>query len=77
MARFQRYTSAPDRQYISEFTRFMEDFMKTHPRERQEQRKGWKIFWDKQVDLDAEQKREKSEVPTPAYYYFDSPDAPH
>ncbi|QID16157.1 DUF3460 family protein [Nitrogeniibacter mangrovi] len=77
MHRFHHHKGAPERAYVSEFTRFMEDFMDHHPEEREEQRDGWRIFWDKQVDLKAQHERDESEVPTPGYYYFDSPDEPH
>ena len=74
---FQHHKGVPERAYVSEFTRFMDDYMTTHPEERKTQREGWNIFWDKRVDLEEQHEHEASEVPTPAYYYFDSPDAHH
>lgn len=37
--------------YVSEFTNFIDAFLGQHPEVVQEQRRGWKIFWDKKVDL--------------------------
>lgn len=71
MSSHDRQQGAPERKYVSEFTRFMETFMANHPEARKDQRKGWQIFWDKQVDLKAQAQRAHEEIPTPGYYYFD------
>lgn len=74
---FDRHNSTKQRAYVSDFTRFMDEFMAAHPEERRTQREGWFIFWDKRVDLKAQREHEESEVPTPAYYYFELSDTHH
>lgn len=66
-----------DPDYVSEFTRFMDEFMASHPEQQREQRKGWRIYWDQNVDLHALEEEREDSVPTPAYYYFDLPHKPH
>ena len=75
MSRLHRHKSAIDRSYVSDFTRFIDQFLEAHPEERREQHRGWRIYWDKCVDLKTLRELEESEVPTPSYYYFDSPPA--
>lgn len=65
-----RLEGGPDRAYVSEFTHFIDDFMTHHPKERDEQREGWRIYWDKKVDLHRLAEEEQSTVPTEAYYYY-------
>lgn len=38
--------------YVSEFTYFMQDFVQMHPEVIADQRRGWNIHWDHQVDFD-------------------------
>ena len=55
--------------YVSEFTRFIDGYLDTHPAAVESQHKGWYIFWDHKVDL-AELERERQDhVPIPPYYY--------
>jgi len=56
--------------YVSEFTRFMDRFLEQHPEELQEQETGWKIYWDKKVDLHAMAEQATDTVPTESYYYY-------
>lgn len=77
MNRLQGRKSGIDRAYVSDFTRFMDSYLEKHPEERREQHRGWRIYWDKRVDLDTLREHEESEVPTPGYYYFDSPPPPN
>jgi hypothetical protein len=56
--------------YISEFEQYMEAFMDEHPEVVEDQRKGWYIFWDTNVDFDALEKAKKDRVPTPGGYYY-------
>ena len=37
--------------YESEHTKFMREWMKAHPEEREEQQKGRALWWDKPQDL--------------------------
>lgn len=59
--------------YVSEFTDFMNEFLKNHPEEITEQRKGWNIYWNKKVDFEAQEEAEKDSVPVDGYYYFGNP----
>lgn len=40
--------------YESEFTRFMRDWMDQHPEQREEQRKGRALWWDKPQDVETQ-----------------------
>jgi len=39
--------------YVSEFTQFIDTFLKEHPDVVEDQHTGWNIFWDHDVDFDA------------------------
>ncbi len=62
-----------DREYVSEFTRFMDSYLETHPDVMADQRQGRAIYWDKQVDLAEVSRAEKEAVPVDSYYYFGNP----
>ncbi len=53
--------------YVSEFTRFMDKFLKEHPEVVEDQQRGWNIFWDKEVDPAAISKAEEDSVPFDDY----------
>lgn len=55
--------------YESEHTKFMREWMKAHPQEQDEQKKGRALWWDKPQDLEVQRRLEESRVPTKAYYY--------
>ncbi|MDD5248333.1 MAG: DUF3460 family protein [Rhodocyclaceae bacterium] len=58
-------------EYVSEFTQFMNEFLAQHPDIVADQYRGRAIYWDKQVDLDAEAKAAQDSVPiVDGYYYF-------
>lgn len=59
--------------YVSEFTAFMNDYIKQHPEVVEDQRKGRAIYWDKKVDFEAQDKAEADSVPVDGYYYFGNP----
>ena len=56
--------------YVSEFTQFMDTFLKEHPAVVENERRGWYIFWDRRVDLEELKKANQDSVPTKPYYYF-------
>ena len=56
--------------YVSEFTRFMNDYLEQHPEVVADQHKGRAMYWDKHVDLDELKRASSSEVPVDSYYYF-------
>jgi len=60
-------------EYVSEFTRFMDDYLKNHPEVVADQHVGRAIYWDKQVDLAEIEKAEADSVPVDSYYYFGNP----
>ena len=55
--------------YESEHTKFMREWMEKHPEEREEQRKGRALWWDKPQDLKASKADRESQVPQQPYYY--------
>ncbi len=56
--------------YESEHTKFMREWMKQHPEELQEQKKGRALWWDKLPQtLDTMKDNAAAEVPNKAYYY--------
>ena len=63
-----------DREYISEFTRFMDEFLKKHPHVVVDQHRGRAIYWDTPpVALDELKRVEEDSVPVDSYYYFGNP----
>lgn len=62
-----------DREYVSDFTTFMERFMQEHPEVEVDQRRGRALYWDKRVDLQALEKEKQDTVPAEGYYYFAHP----
>ena len=56
--------------YVSEFTRFMDDFLEHHPEVIRSQQTGMNIFWDHEVDLDDVKKAGTDSVPVRGYGYF-------
>jgi hypothetical protein len=55
--------------YVSEFEQFFDHLLADHPEYVEDQRKGWNIWWDHQVNLEAERVARTDAVPTPPYYY--------
>lgn len=58
-----------DRTYVSDFTRFMDRFLAEHPEVVADQQRGWRIYWDKTVDLAALREAEEDQLPFDAYEY--------
>lgn len=55
--------------YVSEFEEFIDRYMEQHPAVREDQRRGWNIWWDHRLDLDAVDRQRKDSVPPNPYYY--------
>ena len=56
--------------YESEHTTFMREWMKQHPEELLEQKKGRALWWDKPPrTLETMKNDAAAEVPSKAYYY--------
>lgn len=61
------HTGTDDRLYVSEFERFIQDYLAHHPEVVADQRRGWLIWWDHRLDLDALDREQASEVPFKPY----------
>ncbi|WP_243491125.1 DUF3460 family protein [Massilia violaceinigra] len=68
MKRSEKYRPA-GRGYVSEFDRFIHDFLARHPEVEQERRRGWDIWWDQRVDLDELDKQRENALPVKPYVY--------
>ncbi|MGE5469723.1 MAG: DUF3460 family protein [Bacteroidota bacterium] len=61
-----------DRAYVSDYSRFIGQFLEKHPEALAEQHDGWRIYWDKQVDQAALEKAEQDKVPDDGYGFYSS-----
>jgi hypothetical protein len=59
--------------YESEFTLFMREWLEKHPEEREVQRTGQALWWDRPQDSEVTSRFEAAHVPVQPYYY----DIPH
>ena len=55
--------------YISDFTRFIDSYLQTHPEVQASQRQGWRIFWERPVNFGELQRAGTDSVPEPPYHY--------
>ncbi|MBI3523116.1 MAG: DUF3460 family protein [Betaproteobacteria bacterium] len=55
--------------YESEHTKFMREWLKQHPEELEEQKRGRALWWDKPQSLEQLRRDGESNVPQKAYYY--------
>ncbi len=55
--------------YVSEFTEFIDQFIEQNPEVVKNQRRGWYIFWDHNVDLSELERAKKDSIPPTPYYY--------
>lgn len=55
--------------YVSEADQFLDGLLRAHPELEEDQRRGWYLLWDKQVDLDALEKAREDSVPVKPYHY--------
>ncbi len=55
--------------YVSEYEQFLDGYMAEHPAVVEDQRRGWRIWWDRIVDLDALKRQARDSVPPKPYYY--------
>lgn len=49
--------------YVSEFTQFIDAFLREHPDVVESQHQGWNIFWDHDVSFDELKRMEADNVP--------------
>lgn len=56
-----------DKHYVSEFTRFIDHYLAEHPEVVKDQKRGWNIHWDHQVDFQALKEAGEDAVPDDSY----------
>ena len=56
--------------YVSDFTKFINNWLDTHPEERTEQQKGRALWWDKPQEPAVQQANAESKVAQKPYPYF-------
>lgn len=65
-----------DRNFVSDHTRFIDHYLQEHREAVAEQHTGWRIYWDKIIDLDAQKKAETDSVPDDNYGFRSSTHPP-
>ena len=55
--------------YESDHTKFMREWMEKHPEQRDEQKQGRALWWDKPQRVDEQQRLDEVSVPVKPYYY--------
>ena len=58
------------RNYESETTKFIRDFLEQHPQVIEKQKRNRRTWWDRPQDLDEREKLEEAKVPQPGYVYY-------
>ncbi|MBV2263208.1 MAG: DUF3460 family protein [Thauera sp.] len=55
--------------YESDHTKFMREWMEKHPDQRDEQKKGRALWWDKPQSVEEQKRVAAVRVPVKPYYY--------
>lgn len=55
--------------YESDHTKFMRDYLKQHPEQIEEQKKGRALWWDKPQDVDTQRRYKDARVAQKPYVY--------
>lgn len=55
--------------YVSDHTKFMREWLDKHPEEREEQKKGRALWWDKPQDMDTQREYAAGRVAQKPYPY--------
>ena len=55
--------------YESDHTKFMREWMEKHPEQRDEQKKGRALWWDKPQSVEEQKRVAAARVPVTPYYY--------
>ncbi|KAB8061951.1 DUF3460 family protein [Janthinobacterium sp. FT14W] len=55
--------------YVSEFTRFIDGYLRDHPQAQASQRLGWRIYWERPLNVEQWRRAERDKVPEPPYHY--------
>ncbi len=53
--------------YQSEFTRFLDGYLATHPDVPVDQKRGWYIYWDRHVEMSDIERERKENLPYVPY----------
>lgn len=56
--------------YVSEFTTFIDRYLEKHPEVVEDQRRGRDIYWDRKVDLKAQEEATYDSVPDDSYGFY-------
>jgi len=56
-----------DKSYVSEFTIFINRYLEEHPEVVEDQRRGWDIYWNPEIDLAALNEAKDDIVPDDSY----------
>lgn len=59
-----------DKTYVSEYTAFINGFLGQHPEVKEDQRRGWLIYWDHKIDLAQEEKALQDRAPEDGYGFY-------
>lgn len=62
--------------YVSEITRFINEFLAKNPQVVEQQKKNRATWWDKPQDLQTQSERNQAAVAQPSYVYFPRPRGP-
>lgn len=55
--------------YVSDFEAYLREYVARHPNVEPDQRRGWSIWWDRQVDQGELKVRREDAVPVRGYQY--------
>jgi hypothetical protein len=58
------------KQYESEITKFIRDFLRKHPEVVEKQKQARATWWDRPQDLEERKRLEEAEVPKKPYEYY-------
>jgi len=61
-----------NKQYVSEFTAFINHYLEDHPEVVKEQHRGWRIYWDHKIDMAEQERFTKNSVPDDGYGFHAS-----
>jgi hypothetical protein len=60
------------KEYVSEFTQFMDGYLREHPEVQRDQMLGWRIWWERFVnaqEIDRQIQANLTRLPYHSYYY--------
>lgn len=66
-----------DKHYVSEFTAFMDHFLKEHPEVVEEQMRGYNFFFNPEIDREELENANEGSIPDDHYGFTTLFDVPH